>query len=574
MSSSNTTIYFDEPSQEVQIHLPDGRVLSGPRGATVLEFLELLMDEGGPQIVGAVINRELRELTYPISVEAEVIPVTMGTADGMRIYRRSLTMLLETSFVELFSGSAIIIDHSVSHGGYFCRIVGRPDLNDEEIALLKSKMQELMEADLPFEKKEVPIGEAIEYFRSNGQEDKVRLLNHRKKDYLVLYYFRDNRDYLHGYMVPSSGYLKWFDIAQSEGGFTLRFPRRHDPHKIHPLGNYPQLLNKFREYGDWLERLGLESVGSLNDAILDGRIREVILVSEALQEQGIADIANQISESKDQIRVVLIAGPSSSGKTTTARRLSVQMLASGIHPFPLELDNFFVDREDTPIDEFGKYDFEHIDAIDRPRLNDALKKCINGEEVQFPKYDFKTGTSVAGDIVKLNQGQIVIVEGIHGLNPDLLTEIPDEQIFRIYLSALTQLNLDHHNRVSTTDTRLLRRIVRDSRTRGYTPQQTIQRWDSVRRGEKKYIFPFQEKANLIFNSALVYELAALKSQAEPLLRQVPFGTPEHIEVKRLLALLEWVLPLDTSMIPDNSLIREFIGGSILSDFKLWKNPND
>jgi len=372
-------------------------------------------------------------------------------------------------------------------------------------------------------------------------------------------------------MVPSSGYLIWFSLELAEGGFTLRFPRRAKPEEIQPLHNYPKLLSTFRRYGDWLELLEIDSVGALNDAVAAGRIQEIVLVSEALHDQHIAEIASQISDNRDEIRVVLIAGPSSSGKTTSSRRLSIQLLAHGLQPFPLELDNYFVDRSKTPLQENGEYDFEHIDALDRDRLSNDLIKLIRGDKVHLPKYDFFTGQSTAGEEIQLKHGQIIILEGIHGLNPNLIPQIPSSQTFRIYISALTQLNLDRQNRVSTTDTRLLRRILRDARTRGYSPQETIGRWESVRRGEKRYIFPYQENADVMFNSALVYELAAIKPLIEPLLRQVPFGTPEHIEVKRLLALLEWFLPVEATFIPDNSLLREFIDGSILKDFKIWKS---
>lgn len=534
-----------------------------------MDLLGPLMEEEGLQIVGVVVDGRLRELTHEITKEAEVLPVTMGMEDGTRIYRRSLILLLEAAFEELFPGVYITIDHSVSFGGYYCQVEGRGQLTVDELLKVKAKMEELVAADIPIERKEIPLEEVLAYFDKLGHEDKKKLLRHRKKDYLMLYFLGEHRDYHHGYMVPSSGYLKWFDLEPLDKGFALRFPRRGNPQEIQPLGKYPKLLAAFRQYGDLLEKLGVDSVGALNDVILDGRVREVILVSEALHERNIADMAKQIAERGDKIRVVLIAGPSSSGKTTTSRRLSIQLLAQGLHPYPLEMDNFFVSRDKTPKDEHGEFDFEHIDAIDRPCLNRDLKKLITAEEVQLPHYDFHSGDSGPGDVVQLEEGQIIIVEGIHGLNPELLPEIPKEQTFRIYLSCLTQLNLDRHNRVSTTDTRLIRRIVRDARTRGYTPQETIQRWSSVRRGEKKNIFPYQENADIMFNTALVYELAALKSLAEPLLRQVPFGTPEHIEVKRLLALLEWFLPLDATYIPDNSLLREFIGGSILKDFKLW-----
>ena len=311
-------------------------------------------------------------------------------------------------------------------------------------------------------------------------------------------------------------------------------------------------------------------MGALNDAISADRIREIILVSEALHEQKIAEIAREIVRRANQTRIILIAGPSSSGKTTFAKRLSVQLLAYGLSPFALEMDNYFVDREFTPRDANGDYDFEALEALDVRRLEKDLTRLIQGEEVQLPRFDFREGKSHPGEIVRLEKDQLVILEGIHGLNPRLLPNVPTGQTFRIYVSCLTQLNLDRHNRISTTDTRLLRRIVRDARERGYSALETIGRWESVRRGEKNHIFPFQENADEIFNSALVYELSALKRLVEPLLRQVPYGTAEYIEAKRLLAFIEWFMPLDMDLIPDNSILREFIGGSILREFKIWR----
>ena len=564
-------IKFDQLSTTVFVHLPDGRQISAPRGTEIGKILEIAADDFPSKIVGAVINGSLRELTYPVNFEANVTPITMSTPDGMRIYRRSLIMLLEAAFFDLHPNKDIVIDHSVSFGGYFCRIEGEKQLSEGELDQLYRKMRELVDQDIPITRQEVPLQEAIKHFQTHEHFDKVQLLKHRKKDYLMMYYLGDHRDYHHGYMVPSTGYMQWFALEPSEGGFTLRFPRRHKPEEILPLYHFPKLLATFRQYGDWLEMLEIDSVGSLNDAILAGRIREVILVSEALHDLQIAKIADDVADTDGQARVILIAGPSSSGKTTSSKRLSIQLLAHGLQPFPLELDNYFVDREKTPRDEYGNYDFESIDALDRDRLNDDIKRLIRGERVKLPKFNFVNGSSEEGDVIQLRSDQIIILEGIHGLNPMLLEGVPSENTFRIYISALTQLNLDRHNRVSTTDTRLIRRIVRDARTRGYTPQETINRWESVRRGEKRNIFPYQENADVMFNSALVYELAALKPVAEPLLRQVPFGTPEHIEVKRLLALLEWFLPIDTEFIPDNSLLREFLGGSILKDFKVWKN---
>jgi uridine kinase len=567
----NETFQLVEPRSTVEIQLPDGRVISGPRNAPVGQFLKLIEDKDIPPVVGAVVNGELRELTFPIKMDSAVTPVTMGDADGMRIYRRSLTFLLETAFETLFPGAILTVDHSVASGGYYCQLSGRPPLKLAELNQLEKSMHELVEGDLPFHRQEVPLQEAINYFKSKGAQDKVKLLTHRQKNYLTLYQLQDHRDYHHGYMVPSTGYLCWFGLTPTGEGFTLRFPRRHAPTALLPMPEYPKLLTTFRQYGDWLQRLGITSVGALDDAIQNNRIQELILVSEALHEQRVTEIARQIASRKDEVRIVLIAGPSSSGKTTFSRRLSIQLLAHGIAPYPIEMDNYFVDRDKTPLDENGQPDFESIRTLDTKRLARDLKGLIMGQQVHLPHYNFIAGQSESGDMVQLKSGEIIILEGIHGLNPELIPDIPQGKTFRIYVSALTQLNLDRHNRVSTTDTRLIRRIARDARERGYTARSTIQRWESVRRGEKRYIFPYQENADVFFNSALAYELSALKPIVEPLLRQVPYGTPEHIEAKRLLAFLEWFLPTDSSLIPDNSILREFIGNSILQHFQLWHN---
>jgi uridine kinase len=557
------------PRSTVEVHLPDGSVLSGPRGATVGEFLVAL--EHQSQLVAAIVNGDLRELTYVIAMESHVEPVTISSPDGARIYRRSLTFLLEMAFADLFPDATLFVDHSVASGGYYCQVTGRAPLSDSEIESLKGHMQKLIQADLPFERREVPLQEAIEYFRSRGYDDKVLLLKYRKKDYLTLYRLGERMDYLHGYMVPSTGYLRVFDLVYTEGGFTLRYPRRHSPDEILPMPEYPKLLDTFLQYGDWLAKLGIENVGALNDAIQSGRSAEVVLVSEAFHEQRLSQVARQIAEQIDHARLILVAGPSSAGKTTFSRRLAVQLLALGISPFPLELDNYFLDRSKTPLDKNGQPDFESIEALDLPLLARDLEKLIQRLEVPLPRYNFKTGMSEVGDVIQLRGGQPIILEGIHGLDPRLIPANLQNEVFRIYISALTQLNLDRHNRVSTTDTRLIRRIVRDARERGYSAAQTISRWESVRRGEKRHIFPFQENADVMFNSALAYELAALKPFAEPLLRQVQHGTPEYIEAKRLLAFLEWFLPLDVTLVPGTSIVREFLGGSILQNFRIWKN---
>jgi uridine kinase len=560
--------YFTDPRPTVEVHLPDGQVITGLRGATIGTFFKLLDDAEAP-IVGAVVNNVLRELTYPIDMDARVRSVTMREEDGMLIYRRSLTFLMDMAFEEMFPDSTLAIDHSVSAGGFYCQTVNHRPLNQKELDRLQAYMYEIVAKDLPFIRREVPLAEAIAYFEAKGYSDKVRLLSHRHKDYLVLYRLGDHQDYHHGYMVPSTAYLRWFKLIATNGGFTLQFPRRQSPTELSALPQYPKLLATFRKYGEWLERLGIANVGALNDAIQAGRIREIILTSEALHEQYVAEIAAQITNRQKKVRVVLISGPSSSGKTTFSKRLAVQLLSQGISPFPLEMDNYFVNRELTPRDENGQFDFESLGAVDTQQLGQDLHRLVHGESVQLPHYNFKTGERESGEVVQLQPEQIVILEGIHGLNPQLLPDFHANQTFRVYASALTQLNLDNQNRISTTDTRLLRRIVRDARERGYTARDTIRRWDSVRRGEKRNIFLYQENADMMFNSALAYELSVLKPFVEPLLRQVPFGVPEYIEAKRLLALLEWFLPVDNELVPDNSILREFIGNSILKDFKLW-----
>lgn len=559
------------PRPTVEVHLPDGRVIEGPRGEPVGKFFHILDSPTDLPIVGAIINDELRELTYPITIDSRACPVTMGEEDGMRIYRRSLVFLLETAFARLFPGASVHVDHSVAYGGYYCAVSDHEPLNEKELALLEDTMTKLVEADLPFKRKIVPLQDAIALFTKVGEREKVRLISHRKKNYLTIYELDGIKDYHHGYMVPSTGYLKWFKLSIAGEGFTLRFPRRQSPTEIQPLPGYPKLRDTFRQYGDWLNKLGISSVGALNDSIVEDRVQEIILVSEALHEQRVSEIASRIAQEIDRIRVVIIAGPSSSGKTVFSKRLSVQLLAYGIEPFTIEMDNYFVDRDETPLDEEGKPDFESLKALDRSLLTNDLKRLIAREQVQLPAYNFISGKREIGLTIQLKAGEIIIIEGIHGLHPELLLSIPEEQTFRIYVSALTQLNLDPHNRISTTDTRLIRRIARDAKYRGYSAYQTIQRWESVRRGEKRYIFPYQENADAMFNSALAYELSALKPFAEPLIRQVPYGTPEYIEAKRLLALLEWFFPIEDKLIPDNSILREFIGDSILQKFSLWRN---
>jgi len=563
MENQNKPQFISREREDIELCLPDGRIISGRKGSTIGELFLLLRDWEGAPIVGAVVNGNLRELSYKVDQDCKISPINMTTSDGSKIYRRSLTFLLQTAYHEIFPHAFLAIDHSVPSGGYYCKVADREPLNKAEITALENHMRKLVSEDLPIIKEKVPLEDAISYFSKKLYSDKLRLLKYRRKPYLVLYRLNNHRDYHHGYMVPSTGYLTLFKLIKSGEGFILQYPRRKTPKKLLPMPRYSKLLDIFKQYGSWLESLDIDSVAGLNESISNHSIREVILVSEALHEQKISQIASLIHSRIDDLRIILIAGPSSSGKTTFSKRLAIQLLTYGISPFALEMDNYFVDREKTPLDENGKYNFEAFEA--------HLKRLLTGKEVTIPRFNFKTGKREIGDTVRVGKNQIILIEGIHGLNPRLISDIDQLNKFRIYASCLTQLNLDHCNRISTTDTRLLRRIIRDARTRGYSGQKTIQMWESVRRGEREYIFPHQENADEIFNSALVYELAVLKTFAEPLLRQIPHGTAEFLEAKRLLAFLEWLLPVDEDLIPDNSILREFIGGSILTDFNLWRN---
>jgi uridine kinase len=569
-------IHTAEPRNTAQIWLDDGRVFEGPVGTPLEEFIRAAGSDPQAPTVAALINNELRELTYRVESDIEVSPITMAHSDGFRIYRRSLAFLLVTAVHELFPESSVFVDHSLTFGGYFCQVEGRQQFSAEELAQIEARMWEIVEANEPILKTRTPLSEAIALFRARGDDDKVLLLKNRRKGYLTLYRLRDFRDYFHGYMLPSTGYLKVFALQDYPPGFILRFPRKTPSMQLQPVVDYPKLLSVFREYGQWMELMGIRDVGCLNEAIAGERVREVVLVAEALHEQRVSRIAEKIatrgknaSGAKDsQIRIVLVAGPSSSGKTTFSRRLSIQLLANGLRPFALELDNYFVNRADTPRDEFGNYDFESLGALDVNLFNEHLLRLLDGQQVTLPHYNFKTGSRETGQTVRLQPDHIIIVEGIHGLNPDLVPDIPSEVTYRIYVSALTQLNIDKHNRVPTTDTRLIRRTVRDAAYRGYSAQQTIDRWESVRQGEKRWIFPYQEHADVMFNSALVYEMAVLKPFAEPLLLQIKPGTRAYVEAKRLLAFLEWFEPLAPDLVPDNSILREFVGGSILQDFSV------
>ncbi|TFG71018.1 MAG: nucleoside kinase [Anaerolineales bacterium] len=519
--------------------------------------------------IAALVNGTLLELSYCLQRDCNVEPVDLAHSDGVRIYRRSLTFLMVVAAHHLFPEIELFVDHSLPFGGYFCEVHNHEPLTESELAALKQEMYRMMLANLPIIREgEIPIEEALAIFRSRGEFDKVGVFQGRdpKKAYLRLYCLDGYRDYFHGYMVPSTGYLRYFDLDFWDDGFILQFPRRYEPTRLQAPIRSPQLKTVFREYGHWLRLLGTEDVGGLNRAIEEEKIDEVALVAEALHEHRIVDIAHKIWEKRDHTRLVLIAGPSASGKTTFSKRLAVQLLAHGLRPFALELDNYFVNRDDTPRDENGEYDYEILDALDVDLFNTHLNALMRGDVVQLPKFNFYTGKREPGKTAQLTPDQVIIVEGIHGLNPRLVYSVPDSTLFRIYVSALTQLNLDRHNRVPTTDTRLVRRITRDARTRGYSAMETIQRWESVRRGEKRHIFPHQENADVMFNSALVYELSVLRPLVEPLLLQVNRNSRQWVEANRLLTFLQWVQPLDSSLVPENSILREFVGGLALEEF--------
>lgn len=554
------------PHDTVQIHLPDGRTFEGPVGTRLEEFIRAACNPKDAPVVAALVNREIRDLCSPVIHDAEVVPLTTATSDGLRILQRSLSLLLVVAAHELFPEAQVLVDHSLTLSGLYCRLVGREPLTDEELARLETRMREIAQADEPIIQERLPLSEAQAIFQRQGYEDKVRLLRYRTKDYLTVYRLRGVTDYFYGYLVPSTGYAKTFALHPYPPGFILRFPRRENPLVLPEYRDSPKLAAVFQEHATWMNLLHINDVSSLNEVIESQRIREAVLVSEALHEDRIAAIAHRIADLWPQVRLVLIAGPTSSGKTTFSKRLAVQLLAHGVRPFTLAMDDYFVDREKTPVDEHGAYDFESLDALDRSLMNRQLLGLFRGDEVVLPHYNFRLGKREDGPRVRLKEDQIVIAEGIHGLNPELLPELPEGSVFRIYVSALTQLNLDRHNRIPTTDTRLLRRIVRDARTRGYDAANTIGRWGSVTRSEALRIFPYQENADAMFNSALAYELAVLKPFAEPLLRQVEPGTTEYVEAKRLLAFLQWFLPCDSQLVPDNSILREFIGGSILADY--------
>ena len=558
-----------QPRTRVHATLPDGRVFEAPIGAAVRDVLRAAFGEPKRPFMAAIVDGRLRELTFTLGGDAWVTPLDATSADGVRVYRRSLSFLMLVAFDEVFPGSEIFIEHSAATAaGYYCEVRGRDQFTADDLRLVERRMRDIVAEDAPITREQVSRQEAIDVYEWRGETDKARLLAHRERETLTLYRLHERRDYLQGYMVPSAGCLRHFSLHALPTGFILRFPHQRQPGVMEPLTPYPKLFAVFEQAGDWLDRLEIRSAGALNDAIAGDRIRQVSLVAEALHESGIARIASRIAETQGRIRVVFIAGPSSSGKTTFSKRLAVQLLANGIRPMPLALDDYFVDRDDTPRDDKGEYDYETIRALDLDLFGEHLRSLIGGRPTALPHYNFLTGRRESGPTVTLGSEHVIIVEGIHGLNPVLATGLPAESVCRVYVSALTQLNLDRHNRVATSDCRLIRRVVRDAATRGYSATATLKRWDSVVRGEKQHIFRFQENADAVFNSALVHELAVLRPFAEPLLLQVRPDTPEFVESNRLLSFLTWFRPAPPEHVPDNSILREFIGGSIFTRLRL------
>ena len=514
-------------------------------------------------IVLVNVNGKLQELHKKIKPDSEIAFITTADSAGSASYRRSVTQLMLKAIYDIVDADKIekvSVLFSLSKG-YYCKITGTVTVDEAFLARVKERMAELVAQDLPIKKRSIHTDDAVKLFGSHRMYDKERLFRFRRVSKVNIYSIGEFEDYYYGYMVPSTGILKYYDLRRYDEGFVLCLPTMQEPEKLPDFEPQHKLFAVLNESKKWGERLNLDTVGDLNETIAGGGLNEMILVQEALQEKKIAEIAHGIAENQDK-KFVMIAGPSSSGKTTFYHRLSIQLKANGLNPHPIALDDYFLNRADCPLDEYGKPDFEGLAALDVEQFNKDMTALLKGERVELPYYNFKTGKrEYRGNYKQLGKGDILVLEGIHGLNDALSYTLPKESKYKIYISALTQLNIDEHNRIPSTDGRLIRRMVRDARTRNITAKGTISMWESVRRGEEKNIFPYQEQADVMFNSALIYELAVLKQFAEPILFGIGKDEPEYAEAKRLLKFLDYFLGIPTEDIPKNSILREFIGGS-------------
>ncbi len=542
----------------------NGKVTEYKTGTTYEEIANDYQEEYGNEIALVIENGKIRELNRTVIRDAKVEFITLRDGIGHKAYERSATMLFVKALSDVVGSKKagkVKVEFSIGKGLY-CSPQGDYKVTDDLVEHVNMRMNELVEANVPIKKKTYPIGEAIELFEEQGMTDKVNLFKYRMSSSVNVYSIEDYYDYFYGYMLPSTGYIKSFIVMAYEEGFLLLLPDKNDPFNLDTFEPREKLFKSMDTTTEWGNAMGIGTVGDLNNKICDGELEDMILVQEALQERKISEIAAQIA-SKEGVKFVMIAGPSSSGKTSFSHRLSIQLRTHGLKPHPIGVDDYFVNREDTPLDENGNYNFECLEAIDVQGFNDDMVALLEGKRVELPSFNFKTGhREYNGNFLQLGEDDILVIEGIHGLNDKMSYKLPTESKFKIYISALTCLNIDGHNRIPTTDGRLLRRIVRDARTRGNGAKRTIEMWPSVRRGEEENIFPYQESADVMFNSAMIYELAALKLYAEPLLYGIGKDEPEYLEAQRLLKFLGYFVSIPSDKIPINSIAREFVGGSI------------
>lgn len=534
-----------------------------PSGTTYMEIAEEWQDKFNGEILLVNVDGRLRELHKTLKKDCEISFITIRDQIGFNSYSRSACMLLLKAIFDISGKDVVnkVMLHYSMGPGLFFSIRGQEKVEQEYLDQVQAKMQELTAKKIPYMKKSVTTDEACEMFTKHQMLDKAQLFHYRRSSRVNVYSLERFRDYYFGFMVQHTGYVNCYQLISFKDGFILQLPVRNDPGVIPEFKPSEKVFNIMRETERWSERMNLSTVGELNARVTKGGLQQLILVQEALQEAKIAEIAEQICKAGDK-KFIMIAGPSSSGKTTFSHRLSIQLEAHGKKPHPIALDNYFVNREQTPVDEFGEKDYECLEAIDVEQFNKDMLDLMEGKCVEMPEYNFVSGKrEYKGDFLQLHDEDILVIEGIHGLNDKLSYALPKESKFKIYISALTTLNIDEHNRIPTTDGRLIRRMVRDARTRGTSAAETIAMWQSVRRGEEKNIFPFQEEADAMFNSAILYELSCLKVYAEPLLFGISKDSPSYIEAKRLLKFLDYFLPMPSDMAPNNSIIREFVGGS-------------